>query len=168
MSNCSSGSGSTMISHGRRLCRVSIVHRPSTMSRRNETAFPSMRRRSNSVNRRSAIRLNRCGLNSNSHSHHGGHSRLARATSYRLRNHAPVDARTSNPSAAQVIPKRHPSAFSADPALNHPICCAVMLRLAWIFTSRPLALWIVTSTGLPGARVERPVMLTRSFSSNLS
>ena len=80
-SRLSAKSGSTITSHGRLRCRVLITQRPSMMSRRKLVALSSIRRKSSSVKRRSAIRLRRCGLSSSSQSHQGGHLRLVRTAS---------------------------------------------------------------------------------------
>jgi len=53
-------------------------------------------------------------------------------------------------------------AFRAEPALNQPICSSVMLWLQRIAIVLPPGLWMTTSTGLPGARLASPRMLTRS------
>src|SRR4029450_3508024 len=52
-------------------------------------------------------------------------------------------------------------AFKAEPALNHPICSSVIVCRHWMLTVLPPALWMTTSTGLPGVHVARRGRLPR-------
>src|SRR5262249_59946048 len=54
------------------------------------------------------------------------------------------------------------SALSAEPALNQAICSSVKVWLNVMVTDLPPALWMTTSTGLPGVSAASPRTLTRS------